>query len=135
MSDYLLEVDNLKMHFPVLGGVFRRRTILDAGGWDSATLTEDLDLSYRCQIAGWKFVYLPHLVCKSELPVDIYGFKTQQHRWMNGSIQVGKKLIPTLWRAPLPLRVKIEATFHLSANLCYLLVVLLSALLPLSLVL
>ncbi|MEE9269826.1 MAG: glycosyltransferase [Candidatus Krumholzibacteria bacterium] len=122
-------------NFNGTGGVFRRRAILDAGGWDGATLTEDLDLSYRCQIAGWKFVYLPHLVCESELPVDIWGFKTQQHRWTKGSIQVGKKLIPTLWRAPLPLRVKIEATFHLSANLCYLLVVLLSALLPLSLVL
>jgi cellulose synthase/poly-beta-1,6-N-acetylglucosamine synthase-like glycosyltransferase len=122
-------------NFNGTGGVFRRRAILDAGGWDGATLTEDLDLSYRCQIAGWKFVYLPDLVCKSELPVDIYGFKTQQHRWTKGSIQVGKKLIPTLWRTSLPLRVKLEATFHLSANLCYLLVVLLSALLPLSLVL
>jgi cellulose synthase/poly-beta-1,6-N-acetylglucosamine synthase-like glycosyltransferase len=122
-------------NFNGTGGVFRRRAILDAGGWDGATLTEDLDLSYRCQIAGWKFVYLPDLVCKSELPVDIYGFKTQQHRWTKGSIQVGKKLIPTLWRTSLPLRVKLEGTFHLSANLCYLLVVLLSALLPLSLVL
>ncbi|MFQ5512031.1 MAG: glycosyltransferase [Candidatus Krumholzibacteriia bacterium] len=122
-------------NFNGTGGVFRRRAIHDAGGWDGTTLTEDLDLSYRAQIAGWKFVYLPDLVCKSELPVDIYGFKTQQHRWTKGSIQVGKKLIPTLWKSDLPLKVRVEATFHLSANLCYLLVVLLSALLPLSLVL
>jgi cellulose synthase/poly-beta-1,6-N-acetylglucosamine synthase-like glycosyltransferase len=122
-------------NFNGTGGVFRRQAIIDAGGWDGDTLTEDLDLSYRAQIAGWKFVFVPDLVCRSELPVDVYGFKTQQHRWTKGSIQVGKKLIPTLWRAKVPLRVKIEATFHLSANLCYLLVVMLSALLPLSLVL
>ncbi len=122
-------------NFNGTAGVFRRQAIIDAGGWDGTTLTEDLDLSYRAQIRGWKFVFLPDLVCRSELPVDIYGFKTQQHRWTKGSIQVGKKLIPTLWKSDLPLRVKVEATFHLSANLCYLLVVLLSALLPLSLVL
>jgi cellulose synthase/poly-beta-1,6-N-acetylglucosamine synthase-like glycosyltransferase len=113
--------------------VFRRQAIDDAGGWDGATLTEDLDLSYRAQMAGWKFVYVPDLVCRSELPVDIHGFKTQQHRWTKGSIQVGKKLLRPLWKSRLPLRVKVEATFHLTANLCYLLVVGLSVLLPLSL--
>ena len=122
-------------NFNGTGGVFRRQAVLDAGGWDGDTLTEDLDLSYRAQMAGWQFIYLPDLVCNSELPVDIYGWKTQQHRWTKGSIQVGKKLLPDLLRAKLPLRVKAEATFHLTANLCYLLVVLLSALLPLSLVL
>lgn len=122
-------------NFNGTAGVFRRRAIIDAGGWDGGTLTEDLDLSYRAQIAGWKFIFLPDLVCDSELPVDIHGFKTQQHRWTKGSIQVGKKLVPAIWRADLPIRVKLEATFHLSANLCYLLVVLLAGLLPLSLVL
>jgi cellulose synthase/poly-beta-1,6-N-acetylglucosamine synthase-like glycosyltransferase len=122
-------------NFNGTGGVFRRRAIEDAGGWDGDTLTEDLDLSYRAQIAGWKFVYLPDLVCKSELPVDVFGFKNQQHRWTKGSIQVGKKLLRTIWKSDLPLKVKTEATFHLSANLCYLLVVALSVLLPLSLVL
>jgi cellulose synthase/poly-beta-1,6-N-acetylglucosamine synthase-like glycosyltransferase len=120
-------------NFNGTGGVFRRQAIDDAGGWDGTTLTEDLDLSYRAQMAGWKFIFLPDLVCKSELPVDIYGFKTQQHRWTKGSIQVGKKLLRSLWKSPLPLRVKTEATFHLTANLCYLLVVALSVLLPLSL--
>ncbi|UCG52482.1 MAG: glycosyltransferase [Candidatus Latescibacterota bacterium] len=122
-------------NFNGTGGVFRRKAIDDAGGWDGDTLTEDLDLSYRAQMAGWRFVFVPDLVCKSELPVDIYGFKTQQHRWTKGSIQVGKKLLPSIWKNDLPLRVKLEAQFHLSANLCYLLVVLLSGLLPLSLVL
>lgn len=122
-------------NFNGTGGVFRRRTIIESGGWEGDTLTEDLDLSYRAQMAGWKFVYLPDLVCKSELPVDIYGFKTQQHRWTKGSIQVGRKLFGRIWRSECPLRVKIEATFHLTANLCYLMIVLLSLLLPLSLLL
>jgi cellulose synthase/poly-beta-1,6-N-acetylglucosamine synthase-like glycosyltransferase len=122
-------------NFNGTGGVFRRQAIDDAGGWDGTTLTEDLDLSYRAQMAGWKFVFLPDLVCKSELPVDVYGFKIQQHRWTKGSIQVGKKLLGSIWRSSLPTRVKAEATFHLTANLCYLLVVALSVLLPLSLVL
>lgn len=122
-------------NFNGTGGVFRCRAIREAGGWDGTTLTEDLDLSYRAQMAGWKFVYLPDLVCKSELPVDVYGFKNQQHRWTKGSIQVGRKLLPSIWCSRLPFKVKLEASFHLSANLCYLLVVGLSLLLPLSLVL
>jgi cellulose synthase/poly-beta-1,6-N-acetylglucosamine synthase-like glycosyltransferase len=121
-------------NFNGTGGVFRRKAILGSGGWQGDTLTEDLDLSYRAQMHGWKFIYLPDIVCPSELPVDIYGFKTQQHRWTKGSIQVGKKLLPKLWKTDLPLRIKLEATFHLSANLCYLLVVLLSVLMPLSIV-
>jgi len=120
-------------NFNGTGGVFRRRAIDDAGGWDGSTLTEDLDLSYRAQMAGWKFVFVPDVVCQSELPVDVYGFKTQQHRWTKGSIQVGKKVLRSMWKSPLPLRIKIEATFHLTANLCYLLIVALSVLLPLSL--
>ncbi len=121
-------------NFNGTGGVFRRAAIDDAGGWEGDTLTEDLDLSYRAQMAGWEFVFVPDLVCESELPVDIFGFKTQQHRWTKGSIQVGRKLLPSIWRSNLPLRIKLEATFHLTANLCYLLIVLLSVLLPLSLV-
>jgi cellulose synthase/poly-beta-1,6-N-acetylglucosamine synthase-like glycosyltransferase len=121
-------------NFNGTGGVLRRRAILESGGWDGATLTEDLDLSYRAQLAGWKFVFLPDVECPSELPVDIFGFKNQQHRWTKGSIQVGRKLLPTIWRSHVPLKVKLEATFHLSANLSYLLLVLLSALMPLSVV-
>jgi cellulose synthase/poly-beta-1,6-N-acetylglucosamine synthase-like glycosyltransferase len=122
-------------NFNGTGGLFRRRAILDSGGWQGDTLTEDLDLSYRAQLCGWKFVFVPDVVCPSELPVDIFGFKTQQHRWTKGSIQVGRKLLGRIWRSKVPLRVKLEATFHLSANLSYLLLVLLSVLMPLSVVL
>jgi len=121
-------------NFNGTGGVFRRRAILESGSWQGDTLTEDLDLSYRAQLHGWKFVFVPDVVCPSELPVDIFGFKTQQHRWTKGSIQVGKKLLGKIWRSPAPVRVKLEATFHLSANLSYLLLVLLSVLMPLSVV-
>jgi cellulose synthase/poly-beta-1,6-N-acetylglucosamine synthase-like glycosyltransferase len=121
-------------NFNGTGGVFRRRAILESGGWQGDTLTEDLDLSYRAQLRGWKFVFLPEVVCPSELPVDVFGFKTQQHRWTKGSIQVGKKLLGAIWRSRVPLPVKLEATFHLSANISYLLLVLLSVLMPLSVV-
>jgi cellulose synthase/poly-beta-1,6-N-acetylglucosamine synthase-like glycosyltransferase len=121
-------------NFNGTGGVFRRRAILDAGGWEGDTLTEDLDLSYRAQMRGWRFVFLPEVEVPSELPVDIFGFKNQQHRWTKGSIQVGKKLLPRLWRSNVPLRVKLEATFHLSANLSYPLLVLLSLMMPFAVV-
>jgi cellulose synthase/poly-beta-1,6-N-acetylglucosamine synthase-like glycosyltransferase len=121
-------------NFNGTGGMFRRRAILESGGWEGDTLTEDLDLSYRAQLHGWKFVFLPEVECPSELPVDIFGFKNQQHRWTKGSIQVGRKLLPRIWKSDAPLKVKLEATFHLSANLSYLLLVLLSMLMPLSVV-
>src|SRR5439155_8684883 len=85
------------------------------------TLTEDLDLSYRAQLAGWKFVFLPDVVTPAELPVDMNGFKSQQHRWTKGSIQTCKKLLPTIWRSELPLPIKLEATGHLTSNFAYLL--------------
>jgi cellulose synthase/poly-beta-1,6-N-acetylglucosamine synthase-like glycosyltransferase len=121
-------------NFNGTGGVFRRAAILEAGGWEGDTLTEDLDLSYRTQLCGWTFVFLPDVECPSELPVDIFGLKNQQHRWTNGSIQVLRKLLPRIWRSRVPLKVKLEATFHLSANLSYLLLVLLSVLMPFSVV-
>jgi cellulose synthase/poly-beta-1,6-N-acetylglucosamine synthase-like glycosyltransferase len=121
-------------NFNGTGGVFRRAAILDAGGWQGDTLTEDLDLSYRAQMRGWRFVFLPGVECTSELPVDIFGLKNQQHRWTKGSIQVGRKLLPRIWRGRAPLKVKLEATFHLSANLSYLLLVLLSVLMPFAVV-
>jgi cellulose synthase/poly-beta-1,6-N-acetylglucosamine synthase-like glycosyltransferase len=121
-------------NFNGTGGVFRSATIRDAGGWQGDTLTEDLDLSYRTQLRGWKFVFLPDVECPSELPVDIFGFKNQQYRWTKGSIQVGRKLLPRIWRSGAPLKVKLEATFHLSANVSYLLLVLLSLLMPFAVV-
>lgn len=106
-------------NFNGTAGVWRRETIQDGGGWQHDTLTEDLDLSYRCQLRGWRFVYLPDVVVLAELPPSLRAFKSQQHRWAKGSIQTLLKLGPTLLRAPIPLRVKLEALLHLSNNLAY----------------
>jgi cellulose synthase/poly-beta-1,6-N-acetylglucosamine synthase-like glycosyltransferase len=108
-------------NFNGTAGLWRRSCIADAGGWQHDTLTEDLDLSYRAQLAGWRFIFLPELVTPAELPVDMNGFKSQQHRWTKGSIQTCLKLLPAVWRAKLPVLVKIEATAHLTANYAYLL--------------
>ncbi len=114
-------------NFNGTAGIWRRRSIEEAGGWQHDTLTEDLDLSYRAQLAGWKFLFLPDVEVPAELPVEINAFKTQQHRWTKGSVQTAKKILPRVWRArELPLRVKIEATFHLTANSCYLLMLMMS---------
>jgi cellulose synthase/poly-beta-1,6-N-acetylglucosamine synthase-like glycosyltransferase len=106
-------------NFNGTAGVWRRETILDAGGWQHDTLTEDLDLSYRAQMRGWRFVYNPETVAPAELPVEMAAFKSQQHRWAKGSIQTARKLLPTLLRSRLPLRIKAEAVVHLTANLGY----------------
>ncbi len=108
-------------NFNGTAGIWRKQAILDAGGWEHDTLTEDLDLSYRAQMRGWKFVYLHDVVTPAELPVDMDGFKNQQHRWTKGSIQCCRKILGTIWRAPLPFLIKLEATVHLSANFAYLL--------------
>jgi cellulose synthase/poly-beta-1,6-N-acetylglucosamine synthase-like glycosyltransferase len=115
-------------NFNGTAGIWRRRAIEDAGGWSAETLTEDLDLSYRAQLAGWRFLYLPDLGVPSELPVDANSFKSQQHRWAKGSIQTARKLLARIARARLPLRVKLEAFVHLTNNLAYPLMVLLSLL-------
>ncbi len=108
-------------NFNGTAGLWRRTCIADAGGWQHDTLTEDLDLSYRAQLKGWRFVFLADLVTPAELPVDMNGFKSQQHRWTKGSIQTCLKLLPQVWRAELPLLVKLEATAHLTSNYAYLL--------------
>ncbi|MGV3533189.1 MAG: cellulose synthase family protein [Chthoniobacteraceae bacterium] len=108
-------------NFNGTAGLWRRSCIEDAGGWQHDTLTEDLDLSYRAQLKGWRFVFLADLVTPAELPVDMNGFKSQQHRWTKGSIQTCIKLLPSVWRADLPLLLKIEATAHLTSNYAYLL--------------
>jgi len=115
-------------NFNGTAGVWRRRTIDEAGGWQHDTLTEDLDLSYRAQLCGWRFHYLSDLVVPAELPIDIDSFKSQQHRWAMGSIQTCRKLLVKVMRAPLSLRAKLEAFVHLTANSTYLLMVLLSLL-------
>jgi cellulose synthase/poly-beta-1,6-N-acetylglucosamine synthase-like glycosyltransferase len=115
-------------NFNGTAGIWRRQAIDAAGGWQHDTLTEDLDLSYRSQLAGWEFLYLPELAVPSELPVDINGFKSQQYRWAKGSIQTGRKLLGRILRADLPLRVKAEAFVHLTNNISYPLTVLLAVL-------
>lgn len=116
-------------NFNGTAGVWRRAAIVEAGGWSDDTLTEDLDISYRAQLKGWRFRFLPGLVCPAELPVDIGAFRSQQHRWTKGAVQVAKKLLPSIWRSHLPLFVKLESTAHLTANLGYLLTAALSLLL------
>ncbi len=108
-------------NFNGTAGLWRKSCILESGGWQHDTLTEDLDLSYRAQLEGWKFVFLTDVVTPAELPVDMNGFKSQQHRWTKGSIQTCKKLLPRIWRSNLPLPIKIEATGHLTSNFAYLL--------------
>ena len=116
-------------NFNGTAGVWRRETIGDAGGWQHDTLTEDTDLSYRAQLKGWRFLYLSHIECASELPVDMNGFKTQQARWAKGLMQTAKKILPKVMKSDAPLHVKAEAFFHLTANVSYPLMILLSTML------
>ncbi len=106
-------------NFNGTAGIWRTKTIIDAGHWSADTLTEDLDLSYRAQLAGWKMRYLNALECPGELPADMNAFKSQQHRWAKGGVQVMLKLLPTVWRSKLPFSTKLESSFHLSNNLAY----------------
>jgi len=116
-------------NFNGTAGIWRIQAISDGGGWQHDTLTEDTDLSYRSQIAGWKFKYLPHVECPSELPIEMSAFKTQQARWAKGLIQTSIKVLPQIFRSDVPRRIKVEAVYHLTANLSYPLMVVMSALL------
>src|SRR6266850_6857496 len=116
-------------NFNGTAGLWRRSCIEQSGGWQHDTLCEDLDLSYRAQLEGWKFIYLSDVVTPAELPVDMNGFKSQQHRWTKGSVQTCKKLLPTIWRSRLPFPIKLEATGHLTSNFAYLLLAYLCVLL------
>src|ERR1700734_2264158 len=118
----------LFFNFNGAAGLLRRSMIDDAGGWEHDTLTEDSDLSYRAQLKGWKFVYVPSIECPSELPVDTYGFQVQQSRWAKGLTQVAIKLLPSILHAKLPWRVKLEAIMHLTPNISYPLMIAVSAL-------
>src|SRR5215203_1138858 len=115
-------------NFNGTAGVWRRVAIEDAGGWQHDTLTEDLDLSYRAQLRGWKFIFLPHVIAPAEVPVEMNAFKSQQYRWAKGSIQTCRKLLPRILSADIPLGVKAEAFFHLTANFNYPLMCVLSVL-------
>jgi cellulose synthase/poly-beta-1,6-N-acetylglucosamine synthase-like glycosyltransferase len=115
-------------NFNGTAGIWRRTAIADAGGWQHDTLTEDLDLSYRAQLRGWRFVFVSDVIAPAEVPVEMNAFKSQQHRWAKGSIQTCRKLLADLLRADIPLGVKAEAFFHLTANFNYPLMVVLSIL-------
>ena len=116
-------------NFNGTAGMWRRTAIEEAGGWEHDTLTEDTDLSYRAQLKGWKFIYLQDVECPAELPVEMTAFKTQQARWAKGLIQVSKKILPRVFASDAPRQVKIEAWYHLTANLSYPLMIVLSVLL------
>ncbi|HSE31128.1 MAG TPA: glycosyltransferase [Pyrinomonadaceae bacterium] len=106
-------------NFNGTAGIWRRQAIALSGGWQHDTLTEDTDLSFRAQLMGWKFVYLLDEESPAEIPVEINAFKAQQRRWAKGVMQVGLKLYPRIWLAPLPFRVKLEMFFRLTGNISY----------------
>jgi cellulose synthase/poly-beta-1,6-N-acetylglucosamine synthase-like glycosyltransferase len=116
-------------NFNGTAGIWRRAAIDDAGGWEHDTLTEDTDLSYRAQLQGWKFLYVPSIECPSELPVEMNAFKTQQARWAKGLMQTAKKTLPRVFRSDVSPRHKAEAFLHLTANISYPLMVALSVIL------
>ncbi len=118
----------LFFNFNGTAGILRHTMIDHSGGWQHETLTEDSDLSYRAQLKGWRFVYVPTVDCPSELPVDTYGFQVQQSRWAKGLTQVALKLLPSILRADIPKRVKLEAIMHLTPNISYPLMIVVTAL-------
>jgi len=120
---------NVFFNFNGTAGIWRRQAIEEAGGWQHDPLTEDTDLSYRAQLKGWKFVYLQDVECPAELPVEMTAFKTQQARWAKGLIQTSKKILPRVLKSRERFHVKLEAWYHLTANLSYPLMIVLSVLL------
>ncbi len=107
------------INFNGTGGIWRADAIRDAGNWQSDTLTEDLDLSYRAQLRGWQFVYLNDVTSPAELPAEVNALKSQQFRWTKGAIETARKMLPAVWRSKLPLRVKLHSTFHLTNNIVF----------------
>jgi len=107
------------INFNGTAGVWRKSCIEDAGNWEADTLTEDLDLSYRAQLRGWKFKYLNNVTTPAELPSEINALKSQQFRWTKGAIQCAKKTLPSVWKSKIPLRVKLQATVHLTSNIVF----------------
>ena len=116
-------------NFNGTAGMWRRQAIAEAGGWQHDTLTEDTDLSYRAQLKGWRFKYLQDVECPAELPIEMTAFKTQQARWAKGLIQTSKKILPEVFRSKAPFHTKLEAWYHLTANISYPLMIVLSTLL------
>ncbi|MEY2720012.1 MAG: hypothetical protein RLZZ273_1378 [Bacteroidota bacterium] len=107
------------INFNGTAGIWRKSTIEDAGNWHSDTLAEDLDLSYRAQLRGWRFVFLNGVTSPAELPADINSLKTQQFRWTKGAVETAKKLLPSVWKSGLSLKHKLECTVHLTSNIVF----------------
>ncbi|MBS1538714.1 MAG: glycosyltransferase family 2 protein [Bacteroidetes bacterium] len=107
------------INFNGTAGIWRKSCIVDAGNWHADTLAEDLDLSYRAQLRGWKFVFLNDVTSPAELPADINALKTQQFRWTKGAVETAKKLLPSVWKSKLPLKIKLECTVHLTSNIVF----------------
>ncbi|MCX6149180.1 MAG: glycosyltransferase [Ignavibacteriales bacterium] len=107
------------INFNGTGGIWKKECIMDAGNWQADTLTEDLDLSYRAQLRGWKFVFLKDFTTPAELPFEINALKAQQFRWTKGAIETAKKILPLVWKSDIPLRVKLQSTFHLTNNFVF----------------
>lgn len=122
-------------NFSGTGGIWRREAIDSAGGWQHDTLTEDLDLSYRAQLKGWKFIYRPDVVTPAELPEDMSALRAQQFRWAKGTVQTARKLLPLIWRSDIGLKMRLEAAFHMLPHFAYPLMLLLSVLLLPALIL
>ncbi len=116
------------INFNGTGGVWRKECILNSGNWQTDTITEDLDLSYRAQLKGWQFVYLNNFTTPAVLPEEITSLKAQQFRWTKGAVETAKKLLPTIWKSKQPLRIKLQSTFHLTNNFVFPFVLLVSLL-------
>lgn len=121
-------------NFNGTAGIWRRKCIEEAGGWSHDTVTEDLDLSYRAQLQGWNFVYRVDVTAPAELPSSMRAFLQQQHRWTKGTVQTARKLLAPICRSEFPVGVRLEAANHLTMVSAYPLVLLLSVLLPPSIV-
>ncbi|OGO33797.1 MAG: hypothetical protein A2W35_12640 [Chloroflexi bacterium RBG_16_57_11] len=122
-------------NFNGTAGVWRRDAIIDAGGWKAETLTEDLDLSYRAFLKGWRGIYLRDVEVPAELPASFNAYRRQQHRWARGSFECAVRLIPKVWSAPIGLMQKFEATLHLTGYTVHLLLFSLSLMYPVVLML
>jgi len=109
------------INFCGTAGIWRRACIDDAGGWSACSITEDTEISFRAQLRGWRFVYLRDVTVPAELPADVDAYKSQQHRWAKGYTEVLREHLPTIWRAKVPLKIKIEATLMLSNHWAFLL--------------
>lgn len=110
---------NFFLNFNGTGGIWRKSAILDAGGWQDDTLTEDLDLSYRAQLKGWKIEFISDIVCPCEVPIDFNGFRKQQFRWTKGAFETARKILPIVIKSSMPILKKLEAFFHLTNNMVF----------------